>query len=249
MGTTSVIWNKNSIDPLLDTIPGYWMAPAGVNSIQVECWGTGAMGRSGGNRNYGIGGGGGGAYAKTNSVQVTPGKTYQCKYIPPIGGTDYGIAGGWPEITFFNGNDASCVATSGRLTNDNTGGFGGKLIDPDSEWGGCVGDVKFAGGNGGNGFNGTPGCGGGGGGCGGTDGSNATQTVPGIGGIGSNGGGNGGQGGLYQKDGTHGITLIPGAGSGGPGSKAGPAGGPGEYGQIKLTWTIPENIVIGCTVS
>ena len=58
-----------------------WTCPAGVTSVQVECWGGGGAGGSAlrtpnsGSVQYG-GGGAGGAYAKLNSYAVTPGNTY-----------------------------------------------------------------------------------------------------------------------------------------------------------------------------
>src|ERR1035437_8969993 len=57
-----------------------WTAPAGVWSVQVECWGPGGDGGGpwyddNGNGQAG-GGGGGGAYAKVNSFAVISGSSY-----------------------------------------------------------------------------------------------------------------------------------------------------------------------------
>src|SRR5215472_12827839 len=53
-----------------------WTCPAGVTSVQAECWGAGGAGGSGmGNTTTG-GGGGGGAYSKANAISVTPGTQY-----------------------------------------------------------------------------------------------------------------------------------------------------------------------------
>ena len=60
-----------------------WTCPAGVTSIQVECWGGGGAGgagkkdaNTGGNTAQNGGGGGGGAYARRVSVPVTPSQNY-----------------------------------------------------------------------------------------------------------------------------------------------------------------------------
>ena len=56
-----------------------WLCPAGVTTIQVECWGGGGAGGGAfrtGTANAGGGGGGGGALAKRTAVPVTPGITY-----------------------------------------------------------------------------------------------------------------------------------------------------------------------------
>src|ERR1035441_2608639 len=52
-----------------------WTAPAGVTSVQVECWGPGGNG-GGQSYSYSAGGGGGGAYAKVYSFAVTAGQGY-----------------------------------------------------------------------------------------------------------------------------------------------------------------------------
>ena len=49
-----------------------WVAPAGVTSVDVECYGGGGGGSASTTRL----GGGGGAYAKQTGISVTPGNSY-----------------------------------------------------------------------------------------------------------------------------------------------------------------------------
>lgn len=51
-----------------------WVAPTGVTSVDVECWGAGGGGGSQSQNR--IKGGGGGAYSKKLSIAVTPGNSY-----------------------------------------------------------------------------------------------------------------------------------------------------------------------------
>src|SRR5262245_61433581 len=53
-----------------------WTCPAGVTSVQVECWGGGGGG-GGVGKDYNVGGGGaGGSYVRHTITPVTPGTTY-----------------------------------------------------------------------------------------------------------------------------------------------------------------------------
>ena len=52
-----------------------WVAPAGVTSVDVECWGGGGGGGQCSSGTCSGGGGAGGAYAKA-TISVTPGNTY-----------------------------------------------------------------------------------------------------------------------------------------------------------------------------
>lgn len=60
------------------TTTGTWTAPAGVTSVQAECWGGGGNGGGAGSSGNAVGsggGGGGGAYAK-KQLTVVPGNVY-----------------------------------------------------------------------------------------------------------------------------------------------------------------------------
>ena len=195
-----------------------WQCPAGVNVIQVECWGYG------GNPNSLGAAGGGGAYAKTNAYPVVPGTSYS------LDGYD-GAVGGTCRV--WLGATTICQADRGLGGGGDsppTGGAGGLVAN-------CVGDVKVAGGSGGNGRE-PASYSGGGGGCGnGTsgNGTNATASAHGTGGTGANGGGNGGNG-----------TVSGNTPGGGAGGYIVNTTSPG-VGQIKITYTTPENVSTACT--
>lgn len=162
---------------------GTWTCPAGVTSITVECWGSGAGGGSATSRItpgqwYG-GGAGSGAYAK-KTMSVTPGTEYA--YTVGAGGasdTD-GAA------TSFNGT--SCIAAGGKKGKSSqpspeviyaAGGLGGAAAD-------SSGDIVHSGGAGSSGRTYTAGsvyyAGGGSGGSGGpvADGHAANREVGGA---------------------------------------------------------------------
>ncbi|MEI7472122.1 MAG: T9SS type A sorting domain-containing protein [Chitinophagaceae bacterium] len=98
-----------------------WVCPAGVNSIQAQCWGAGGGGAgTGGSTNlYTGGGGGGGNYSKNTSIAVTPGNSYTIT----VG------AGGTAGLTSGNTN-AGVGGTSSfstlLLASGGTGGLGGQ---------------------------------------------------------------------------------------------------------------------------
>lgn len=140
------------------TTSGSWVAPTGVTSVQVECWGPGGSGGAflpavPDNPNtkenesqpavFGLGGGGG-AYAKTNAASVTPGNTYIISVGP--GGTS--IVSNMTDgvsITYAQ-------AVAGQAGSTGAAGAGGAAAA-------CTGDVKISGNNGsgvdgGNGANG-----------------------------------------------------------------------------------------------
>jgi hypothetical protein len=54
------------------TSSGTWVAPTGVTTVQVQCWGAGGGGASG----HSGCGGGSGEYAEETTINVTPGHTY-----------------------------------------------------------------------------------------------------------------------------------------------------------------------------
>ena len=221
--------------------PATWQCPAGVTSVQVECWGGGGAGGSanktnsvGGSSSSWGGGGAGGAYARKASVPVTPGITYNYS----IGGggvnnsTNNGDRVSGTNTTFTGDNGVTVTAVGGQggasaiATGGGAAGLGGTN--------GCVSDAGavFAGGDGAAGVSSV----GGGGGAGAGDnatGASASGVQPGLG---ANGGGSGGGGAVTGDNGTNGVA--PGGGGGGA-RMTGPAGlragGTGGAGQIIIT--------------
>lgn len=211
------------------TTPGdaTWTAPAGVTSIQVECWGGGAAGsRANATNNTGRGGGGGGGYGKRNAMTVTPGNNYS--YHVGAGGTDSSTPVNGENSTFTGDASVQCIGTGATSVADNTtNGTAGAT--------GSTGDVTHDGGSGANGSGSNSGGGGEGAGTTAT-GGNASGTTGGSG----TDGGNGGSGQTCASGG--GTAGNPGTapGGGGGGGCRGNAvrnGGAGAAGQIKLTYT------------
>ena len=230
-----------------------WICPAGVTSVQVECWGGGGAGGSAqrtGTGNAFAGGGGGGAYARDGAFAVIPGTNYFINV--GAGGISStsdlaAIAGG---DSWFNTNNSPSsiilakgggggqtvinLANSGRV---GTNGVSTNLVS--------FGDVMFTGGNGGNGIASPTNVGGGGGGGAGDNGaggsaSSITNTA-GSGGLGTFiVGGAGGDG--VAGSGANGTNgFVPGGGGGGAkGSSANGVkiGGPGGGGRVILTYTL-----------
>ena len=95
------------------TTSGTWVAPAGVTSVTVECWGAGGAGGGNTTNADGAGGGGGGAYSIA-VIAVTEGNTYTVTV--GVGGT--GVQGG----TGGTGGDSWFINTSTILAKGGTGG-------------------------------------------------------------------------------------------------------------------------------
>jgi len=224
-----------------------WICPAGVTSIQVECWGGGGAGGAAdavGTANVGGGGGAGGAYAMKTSVPVTPGNSYTIT-IPaaataPAGsadgarfdGADVSFAGDSVTVTAAGGQGGECKVGTGNIS-----GAGGAASTA-----GCVGDVVFAGGDGSQNGDRNGGAGGGGAGDAAT-GGNAVAGTAGLGGV--NGGGNGGGGRSGSNIGKPGNS--PGGGGGGAKSQSSAGGdayygGVGGLGQIIITYVQTPSI-------
>ncbi len=223
-----------------------WTAPAGVTTVQVECWGGGGAGGSasrGGTGGTGMGGGGGGGAYAIKTITVVPGNSYAYS----IGSAGAAVAanssspGGNGGDTYFidistvlakggTGGASAVTSTSNVL---GAGGAGGNSSS-------CVGDSAHSGGNGATATSST--FAGQGGGSGGT-------TLPGNNGVAATGGetaavAGGGPGGAPNvTSGSsgpgHAPTTGPGGGGGGArgASAAGNAGGAGAAGQIVLTYT------------
>jgi hypothetical protein len=210
--------------------PGYgsWVAPAGVTSADVACWGAGGGGGDG--TNTGGGGGGAGAYA-ASTVSVVPGTQYTINI--PAGGAGATAAAGTgasPADTTFA--TTTVVADSGH------GGAGGSANAPAGGAAGTAanstGSVTFSGGAGGAGNNTSDG-GGGGGGAGGPDGagangSAASTSIGGAGGNGDNGSGGAGGAGGNGVAGHVGTASTKGGGGGGGGDNGLIGGAGAVYG-------------------
>src|SRR6185437_12217629 len=157
-----------------------WTVPAGVTSVNVECWGAGAGSHTQSSIFVGVGGG---AYAATTGVSVTPGAVITIS----IGAAGVADTAGSPG----SGTDGGDTCFGGTaLVSCTVGAQGGKSA---TRAGGaaasCVGVTAFSGGAG---FNGA----GGGGGAAGPDGAGGAGLVNRSGGAGDNGlGGAGGTGG------------------------------------------------------
>lgn len=221
---------------------GTWTCPPGVTSITVEAWGAGGGGTIGAaDKGYTGGGGGGGAYAKLNTVTVTPGRSYNFT----VGGPTSYNTDGASTTGDFDGRIIKAVGGSkgGTVGYNSPGGLGGDKLF-------CIGDVKFSGGNGGTSKgiadNGGDGAGGGGGSGAGSTANGATgnsavnTTFGGIGGTATNyNGGAGGNGGNTRNAGQAASTSRYGGGGGGSGDLNGAeyvtrAGG-GQNGAIIIT--------------
>ncbi|MDR3634356.1 MAG: carboxypeptidase-like regulatory domain-containing protein [Isosphaeraceae bacterium] len=225
---------SSSPTALAFTTPGdtTWTCPAGVTSVQVECWGGGGAGSS-----LAGGGAGGGAYARGNAVPVTPGTVYAVHV--GSGGSGAGTGGQAGDGSYFN-TVGTVFATPGQGTSSNTGAAGGTAAL-------SVGDVTFDGGNGGNASTNDTGqqYGGGGGGVAGSggagaNGGNATSTAGGIGGGAGTSGGNGEFG-----TGLNGSSAGGGGGGGGTGASGASSGG---NGQVLLTWSVGGPMTISIEV-
>jgi hypothetical protein len=204
---------------LTNTSVATWTCPAGVTSVDVECWGAGAGGMGDNSQGDGMAGGGGGAYAKKIAVSVAPGANYTA--VIGVGGA-YETNGG---DTYFVGNAGEEVLAKGGShgVDQHTGGLGGTIA-------GSIGTTKYAGGNGWTGEIGGDNGGGGGSSAGtGADGSSADSV---SGAAAPTGGGDGGRGGD-----TDGYSATQVGGGGGGGGSGGGIGGSGFRGQIRLTYT------------
>ena len=224
-------------EPLFTTPGGgTWVAPAGVTSITIECWGGGGGGGNDlSNGSGGGGGGGGGAYAKVNSFAVTPGTLYA--YVVGAGGG----AAAPGENSSFNGT--TCVAAGGAAgtsANNGAGGAGGSAAGP------TTGDVTFAGGTGSAGITAF---GGGGGGSAGTSSNGNSVAGASTGATAVPEGGPGGSGGT-NNNGT-GPASGPGGGGGGgeySNSTGAKTGGPGFAGQIRISYKFATTTTVTCSV-
>lgn len=205
-----------------------WTAPAGVTSVDVQCWGPGGNGANGVTNSHAGGGGGGGEYAENTAVAVTPGSNYTFT----VGG------GGSGTASVFTGDAVSVTAHAGASGSGTSGGSGGS---------GSTAPVHTSGGGGGSGSSGTGNRGGGGGGGsggastgGGSGGNGSTVSAGSAGsaGTGSPAGAAGGAGSNPTVASAAAGSSPGGAGGGGrSGTSAFSGGASGADGQIILTYT------------
>jgi hypothetical protein len=217
---TTVVLTPSSTSP--------WVAPAGVSSVEVQCWGAG--GNAGASQSGGRsgGGGGGGEFAQETSVAVTPGNSYS--FTCPAGGS--------ASATTFTGDSLTVTAHPG-------GSGSSSSTSPGAGGTGSTNSIHYNGGAGGSGQTGTSkGAGGGGSSAGtgsaGAAGGGGSGAAGGSGGTAPSGGGNGGNG--AGSAGTGNAGTAPGGGAGGPGSGVTNSGASGGAAQIILTYTASTTI-------
>ena len=232
---TSVAQDLSVVNENLITLVGNssWLAPAGVTSVIVECWGAGGSGGS--TSSGGVGGGGaGGSYVINQNVAVIPGTNYN--FTVGAGGVASnnvsinGTAGGNSQFSstipvIANGGVIGANATGTGVINTAFGLGGINTV------GGSGGTVTI-----------------------GVSGADAAISSGGKGGDGA--GPNGGDGGAADTvaSGAGNQGSSPGGGGSGAfgASGAGRAGGNGGNGQIKISYTVraPNAPIIGtATVS
>ncbi len=241
-----ISWGQTS--PQTFSATGTWTCPAGVTSVQVECWGAGGAGGSAKGTSTlraAAGGGAGGAYAKS-TISVTAGVTYT-------------VTVGTGGITSLTNGTASAGGDSWFSTNSTIlakGGAGANSLvcstaELTSSGGagttvGSIGSQLYKGGSGASGS--TPsgaGFAGGGGSSAGTlsDGNSSANSVAGVA---VTGGGIGGTG--RASNGGNGSAPASGVGGGGGGAWAAASttqrsGGSGANGQVILTWSTPTPVI------
>ena len=232
-----------------------WKCPAGVASIQIECWGGGGGGGGCGAIYTGAGGGAGGSYVRY-SVSVTPGTVYNLTVgaggtngAEGAGGTATG--GGTGGSSYFGNASAGNTAGASVLAvggpggaADNTAGSSSSNYHISSGGTGTtngnvpasIATYDYAGSNGTTGPGTTKGSGAGG---------------SGAGASGSSGGGAGGAALTSTGNGTPGTVPGGGGGGGDEGSSfsaSSGAGGAGGAGQVAITANVgpfaPGNIVV-----
>ena len=230
-----------------------WVCPAGVTSVQVECWGGGGAGGSAQRTtaNAGGGGGGGGAYAKRIVVPVTTGNTYAVTIpaaaVAPTSGFTATTRVSGTNVTFTGDSAVSVTANGGQggqcaVNTTGTLGTGGAA--------GAVGvgllDAAFAGGNGSTNTSSNAGAGGSGASDlgSGNSGSGSTAGATKTGTDAAHNGGAGGSGKTGAGNGNGGATTPGGAGGGAKSTSGITIGSSGATGQIILTYTITVATIV-----
>ncbi|MFB9110503.1 T9SS sorting signal type C domain-containing protein [Flavobacterium gyeonganense] len=235
----SIIWAQ---PPHTYTTPGNgaFKIPAGVTTLNVECWGAGGAG--GGVYNlvslFGGGGGGGGAYSKVSTFAVTPAASLS-----------YKVGAGGAGVNGADGQDGESTNFSTVTANGGSGGKHGNTAN------GAGGARALASTGTGTYYSGGAGAlartilvtvlsSGGGGGSAGTaaNGNNAsTNLLDANGGAAVTGGGAGASGMTLVGGGNGNNGSSPGGGGGGALGllNSNFRGGNGGNGQIKINYTCP----------
>jgi len=207
---------------------GNWSCPAGVTSVQVECWGGGGGGAAGYvASNYSSGGGGGGGEYSKQTIDVTPSGSYAYS-VGSAGTAGTTGSGGNGGNSTFTGDSVTVTAHGG------TGGTGSTGVGGGAGGTGSTNTTHYNGGTGGDGQNGGNWYGGGGGGSGGTGSAGNNGAAGSSGGTGASavtGGYPGGDGGGSDYPGN-----APASGYGGGGGGGGDAG-PVCVDEDTLIWT------------
>lgn len=219
---------------------GTFTVPAGVTALTVEAWGSGGGGAASGSNDAG-GGGGGGAFARIDSLAVTPGQVIDFVVGAGAGNPGAGNPGQPGQASWFLAPSTLLAqgGGGGGVGSISAGGAGGSAAS-------SVGDVRWSGGNGGAGLDSNPPAQRGGGGGGGSafatedggNGGDGAQNAPGAGGLGTGNGGAGGQATVTAGE----PGSAPGGGGGGC-SGAG-AGGGGD-GRLVISYGISSEGTIG----
>ena len=123
LGQSPVTFNSNNT----------FVVPSGVTSLRIEAWGGGGTGSGNAAGGTSQSGGGGGAYARVNTLTVSPGQVYTIT----VGGPAQ------PSEVLNPSSTAVLRAAGGSNNSGQTGGAGGSSSSPAS-----IGDVSFAGGAG-----------------------------------------------------------------------------------------------------
>jgi subtilisin-like proprotein convertase family protein len=204
-----------------------WVAPCGVTSVTVECYGSGGGGGSSANTNAAGGSGGGGGAYSMSTLAVIPGNTYYLKVgeIGTGGPANSNTAPGAGGDTWFNSSNNAPTSMAGVLARGGRAGVNNSTSNPAN--GGTVsggyGTIKNPGNSGAAGANN----GGGNGGAG---------ALP-----------HGGAGGTSSNNNDGGAGTAPGGGGGGSDDAARRKGGDGALGQVIIQYmpvAMPANVMV-----
>jgi trimeric autotransporter adhesin len=212
---------------------GSFIVPAGVTSIQVEAWGAGGAGGGATGTPSAGGGGAGGAYARNNTLAVTPGSSYTVT-VGSGGIGNISTTGPSGGSSSFGGTLVVAVGGTGgnRATTNSTTATGATAPVT-----GNTGAINFYGGNGGTG--GAAGASGGGGGASAGTGANGPGAIGITGGLAVTGGTAGANGSATSADGADAIGFGAGGAGARTSSTTDRAGGNGSGGRVIITWACP----------